>query len=391
MRYIFFFSYARDNRDQYLLRFYKDLERRVAVHSGLTSEEKEETQIAFLDESNLELGGEWDPELVEALQNSAVLICAYSPSYFVSEYCSREWHVFQMRRRSWPRFLAGEAPLPPAIKPVIWVSPTRRMTREAVHEDVFGVQYKLGETNAIYNTDGVEPMLRMINRYSDQYEEFMDELARSIITAADMMPPLPVLGPPVPRLSEIAPLFPLRKRVPATIPQPEQDAVFPRQCSPLVFVAATLDGAGAGEGADAPEVPVWRPFGPGGDCIDSVVQAIAVRDLNTACRIEHVTSMSELTELVERADAHYQALVILSDPASAEQLVRAADHFRGFPLLVLDPAAAPPSGQNAVASPDALRALLVSQVPRLLSKTRAHVPANLPSSKGKPVISASNR
>jgi hypothetical protein len=390
VRYIFFFSYARDNRDEYLLRFYKDLSRRVQVLSGMSKEEQEVMQIAFLDENNLQLGSEWDPALGEALQNSSVLICAYSPSYFVSEYCSREWHVFQMRRRSWPTFLAGQAAMPPAIKPVVGVAPARRMTRETVHEDVWGVQFTLGQTDAIYNTDGVEPMLRMINRYSDQYQAFLDDLAKTIIAAADLHPPLPALPSPLPPLSTIPPLFPLRTRPPAPVAQPAAQAVFPQQHSALLFATVMLETAAAAAAA-ADGMPAWRPFDAAGDSIDCIAQSIAMRDLNTTCRIEQVASIAALRALIRDAAGRYQALVMLTDPASAALLADAALDFQGFPLLVLGAASAWPPGQSAVPSVAALRAALVENVPRLMSATRALVHIALPSSINKPIISASDR
>ncbi|GEM_PF-3682239 len=375
MRYIFFFSYSRTNHDEYLMRFYKDLQRRVELELALPPDQRAETEYGFLDEQDLELGSDWDPKLVEALQNSSVLVCAYSPSYFVSEYCSREWHLFQMRRREWPDSKLNMAPLPPAIKPVIWLSPTRRMTRDAVHTDVWDVQFTLGQSNAIYNTDGVELMLRMSNKYADDYQDFLRKLALDIIDAAEKYATLPRLGSPVPRLSDIAPLFPLKKKAP--IPQPPGDAVFPQHRTSLVFAALAL-------GADA-EAPAWRPFGADGHCIEFIIQGIAIRDLNTACRIEHIATIADLLHLAERAAAHHQALVMLADPASAALLAQQPLGLKGFPLLVLG---AP--GEGDVATLDELRALLVERIPRLLSKAHNDVQVSLPSSIVKPIISASN-
>jgi hypothetical protein len=387
MRYVFFFSYARTNRDEYLIRFYKDLSRQVEQRLGLTKEELEQKQIGFLDERDLELGSEWEPDLIEALQNSSVLVCAYSPSYFVSEYCGREWHLFQMRRREWPEFRAGLKPMPAAIKPIIWVSPTRRMTADTVHADVWGVQYKLGQTDAIYNTEGIEPMLRRSNTYRDQYEAFIDELAKTIIDASDVLPALPILGPPVPRLSDIAPLFPLRGSVKALVPQPAADTAFTQQRTPLIFATLLLDMEETG----VAELQTWRPFGVGTPCTDFMVQAIGERDLNVSCSVEHVTTLADLSQLAESASVHYQALVVLTDLHSATLLAKDRTNLKGFPVFVLSKEAAPAAGQTNASTHEELRTTLVDQVPRLLSKSRSEVHIQLRSAFDKPIISASSQ
>src|SRR5947199_6132544 len=93
--YWFFFSYARDDREDYLKKFYDELVDSVRVNAGGSREE-----IGFFDTENIQLGQEWPAELAAALQTARVFVPVYTPSYFVSDFCGREWEVIEERRKA---------------------------------------------------------------------------------------------------------------------------------------------------------------------------------------------------------------------------------------------------------------------------------------------------
>src|SRR6185295_13996584 len=122
MGYDFFFSYKRVSDTAYQRQFFNDLSNEIRALRELSNPKE---AVGFFDQSGIEQGEEWEPSLGIALQESNVLVCAYSTKYYDSEYCGKEWQVFQMRREEYRRLKveAGEInpPLPPVIKPVLWM------------------------------------------------------------------------------------------------------------------------------------------------------------------------------------------------------------------------------------------------------------------------------
>ncbi len=81
MNYQFFTSYARNDDDVYLQRFFEDLELEVRL---LTPGNLE--NVGFRDTTNIKIGEEWSPKLAEALQSCNVLVSLFSPTYFTRPY-----------------------------------------------------------------------------------------------------------------------------------------------------------------------------------------------------------------------------------------------------------------------------------------------------------------
>jgi hypothetical protein len=100
----FFLSYARaDDREDLVGRFHRDLTAEVQAQAGVG-----QRHISFMD-NDLDRGAAWEQELSESLSRSLLLVPLYSPSYFRSDFCGREWQFFYEQR------------LP--IKPVWWRIP----------------------------------------------------------------------------------------------------------------------------------------------------------------------------------------------------------------------------------------------------------------------------
>ena len=114
--YWFFLSYARLDRDPYLKRFYEDLREAVRRLAGLEGED-----IGFFDAEGIEPGAQWPETLVEALQASRVFVSVYSPTYFLKEYCGKEWQVFHSRVDAYRNASPAGAEPPHSILPVLWV------------------------------------------------------------------------------------------------------------------------------------------------------------------------------------------------------------------------------------------------------------------------------
>lgn len=195
MGYEFFLSYTRANNDVFLKKFFADLSDVVRELRG----DPTGREVGFFDQQDLELGEDWDASLVEALQTSKVIVPVFSPAYFKSEYCGRELALF--RQRCVAAVATGQ-PLPPLIKPVIWVAP-----REGNIPAALGAgQYTLGDPQGLQNTKGLKHILKRLGDLQTKYNDLVEDLAQQIVRAGDSHPIARL--PSVPRLGEVRPLFP---------------------------------------------------------------------------------------------------------------------------------------------------------------------------------------
>ena len=93
MAYEFFCSYARANNNDYLKRFFKDLSENVREKLG----GQIGADVAFFDQTEVELGADWDATIVDALNSTRALVALASPAFFKSPYCSKELGLFESR------------------------------------------------------------------------------------------------------------------------------------------------------------------------------------------------------------------------------------------------------------------------------------------------------
>jgi len=187
MPYEFFLSYARTNYNGYVRKFFRELSDAVRERlPGVT-----ESEVGFFD-SHLELGEHWGKAIANALQTSKTFVCLYSPAYFDSEYCGREWHVFHERVRLFAQQngVHEADALPPVIKPVLWLP-----FRFELPEAVAAVQYTTGDARDVQNIKGLKHVRMLMNKYSTKYREYVENLADKIIEAGNsyQIPPLPTL------------------------------------------------------------------------------------------------------------------------------------------------------------------------------------------------------
>lgn len=172
MAYVYFTSYARlDAQGTKLQKVFDKLRVRVRARLGL-NEPGELDTIAFVDAKDIQTGEEWQERLAAAVHQARVLVCFFSPTYFNSEYCAKEFAVF---RRRMDRLGAG-GPRPRAIIPVVWeigVMPS------AVAQH----QYTNERFPATYASQGLRA-LYALKSSRDDAEKAIDVLADAICDAA---------------------------------------------------------------------------------------------------------------------------------------------------------------------------------------------------------------
>jgi len=150
------------------VKFYKDL---CADIHHLTAS----SLPGYMDRQELPLGADWPADLTRALSTCRVFMPIYSPRYFNSEYCGKEWTVFARRVE---RHARGGSP-PAVIIPVVWTD----MDLEDIPEFARLVQYSQGGLPSHYVREGLYGIMRL-GKYREAYKETVFCLAKAVIAAA---------------------------------------------------------------------------------------------------------------------------------------------------------------------------------------------------------------
>ncbi len=306
--YWFFLSYARrDAIGQERLRvFYEELAREVGSKAGLNSNVKE-TEIGFFDQEGIETGDIWPEALSKALQTSRVFVCLFSPGYFNSEYCGREFQVFLSRIEAFAASQKVKAP--PLIIPVLWDSPKRFPT--PLPSTISEIQYTHSDFGETYSMEGLHFIMRL-NKYKDDYELFKMRLAEKLVAEARAVS-LPSLEL-VPALNEIRSAF--HSRSPVEQPVAVSESAGPRFVQ-FIFVAARreefraarlrkkLEPYGDEGGMD------WHPYLP--DLPDEVALLAQEAALSEKLRYETVKLDSNIIEQLNEAERKNKIVAIIVD------------------------------------------------------------------------------
>ena len=297
--YWFFFSYARLDRDPYLKKFYNELVDSVRVNAGGNRGE-----IGFFDTEDIEPGQEWPAALAAALQTARVFVPVYTPSYFISEFCGREWRVIEERRRA-----AGERP--PVILPVLWVPEDKLPSN--LPEAVLDLQYSHEQFGEVYVKEGLRQLMRQ-SRYLDARRQIIDGLAERIIEIAREHPLPPLPAPP--SIKQVPSAFQPPPGAPAPPAPSGPGNVGPRYVQ-FIFVAGRrnefelqklrkkLEYYG-GEGG-----PDWQPYLP------DLAEEIAILAMGVATseklRYEAVPLDESLIRRLDEAERDNKVVAIIAD------------------------------------------------------------------------------
>lgn len=96
----FFFSHARQDRElsrnNYLDKFFEDLEARVASLAGI---DLSRVRIGTIDRKAIVQGASWDATLSQGLGSNKAFVSVFTPLYFTRPSCGKELFVFLMRSR----------------------------------------------------------------------------------------------------------------------------------------------------------------------------------------------------------------------------------------------------------------------------------------------------
>jgi FxsC-like protein len=170
-KYWFYCSYARGDANEYVKKFFADLVKEVSSYAGV-----EEESVGFFDFDSIETGDAWAPQLLAALQSSRTMVCLYSPRYFNSVFCGKEFQLFRARQELYQEASLGPN-MPPTILPVI-LTPFGQ-----VPNGVANIQYRDADFPRVYADEGLLYMLKLRNT-RDDYEQFVSQFARKLVKVA---------------------------------------------------------------------------------------------------------------------------------------------------------------------------------------------------------------
>ncbi|MFG2043288.1 TIR-like protein FxsC [Dactylosporangium sp. NPDC048998] len=311
----FFLSYARGPDDLFVRRFYNDLCSEVRVHAGLDRD----AEVGFLDNHNIEPGQNWPQALINAIAECSCFLALYSPAYFLSQPCGKEWTMFDLRSRGAPRDDGTPAT---GLIPVVWLPP-----RE-LPDVAKSVHYDLDVQEEDYRRRGLRQLLRL-QRMHDAYIDFLSTVAERIVAAANTPPPRGSTQLDFERLESA--FHPAKTGPGASGELPPRFGTG----QTIHFVIAAPSGADAAaierDAGFYGEDPLdWAPFRP--------VQARPLREYAQKVASELgfeslFTGLDRLGDRVKVAQQHNHVVVLLVDPWSADvpahrELLLEYDHHR---------------------------------------------------------------
>jgi FxsC-like protein len=285
----FFFSYARGDGDAFLDDFYKELVKEVFSLAKI----KDPEGIGFRDSRSIELGQHWVTEIGAALQHAKVMVCVYSPKYFESEWCGREWTAFQAR--------VDEIANPPTaaalIIPVLWV-PTEI---PAVGNVGQWTNDSLGES---YTKSGLR---KLTKRKGEEFTRAVEVIAAAIHRGVERALPSAAKMPDYTQTANaFATAAPQSKR---SGPRVVKFVVAAGQAQEVEPVRGSAENYGE-------TAMDWMPYAPSSDRpIDALLQHIA-SGKELRLRSELKTLEDDLDKLLSEAEANNSVLILAIDPWS---------------------------------------------------------------------------
>ncbi|WP_460072596.1 TIR-like protein FxsC [Streptomyces sp. YKOK-I1] len=175
----FFLSYAHTppwgpdsgDPDHWVRVLYKDLCSHIMALTDLPAG----SAVGFMDRE-MRSGEGWPEKLSENLATCRVFVPLFSPRYFTSEMCGREWFAFTERMLHAKSTGTGSVS---AIVPALWT----RVEFSELPDSVRHIHLDNAGVGSRYATNGIYGLIKL-NRFRDEYEETVLGLAERIVRVA---------------------------------------------------------------------------------------------------------------------------------------------------------------------------------------------------------------
>jgi FxsC-like protein len=296
--YNFFFSFAstdlKKGRKDDLEVFFRDLKAKLKDF-GLEGS-------GFFAPDTIERGQEWEQELEDALRASAVLVPIYSPNYFKSVWCGREWEVFWQRQHENRSRPPADVHEPEVILPVIWTAeflqpPTR----------VQQVQYQHAAIDDTGRVKGLGYLMQAPRRFPGKYREFVHQFGAELAAKVKAQGASKMRS--TPKLHELDLPFPAHhKRGLSHV----QYVFLVGRNDEMVNLRTRHDCYGSYE-----DRRDWRPCFPDIDqIVGDLARAAAMGSGKAGCEFIHPSKVTELIEALRDASARKNSIAVIVDPWS---------------------------------------------------------------------------
>ncbi|MGP4050235.1 TIR-like protein FxsC [Streptomyces sp. 2A115] len=179
----FFLSYAHTPRfgssadpDHWVHRLFRDL----CDHIMALTDHPAGQPIGFM-AREMRSGERWSDRLSEALATCQVFVPLYSPRYFVSDACGKEWWAFSQRQ---VRYRAsGDTTARPAIVPALWVP----VQSEHLPDAAVSLSHDHERFGQDYAAEGLYALMKL-RMFREEYERAVYRLAQAIVATARQNP-----------------------------------------------------------------------------------------------------------------------------------------------------------------------------------------------------------
>ncbi|MEV7862967.1 TIR-like protein FxsC [Streptomyces hirsutus] len=168
-----FLSFSGDDNGKNLVAgFFEDL---CTELGNVTGKSQVELGYNYLE---MRAAMKWRRELVEALGSCKVFVPLYSPRYFASEFCGKEWWGFAQRQQKHAD--KNKSSEPELIFPIIWESVfNNRVEMPEIAADIWARERDLGER---YAQTGLRQLVQLKHHanYAHQYQEIIFALGNRL-------------------------------------------------------------------------------------------------------------------------------------------------------------------------------------------------------------------
>ncbi|MEW9529442.1 TIR-like protein FxsC [Microbispora sp. NPDC049125] len=187
----FFLSYAhipthdpnsRSDPNRWVVKLFDDLCDHIINMTNLS-----QGQAGFMD-VELRSGHHWPDRLSDALATCRVFVPLYSPRYFDSEQCGKEWAAFLQRVNN---HTGPEGQIPEAIVPALW----HPLPPDLLPQVAQSIQFTHDGMGTRYREEGFYGLVKM-SAMRSHYQKATIALARRIVEVAQRTPVPPTHPPP---------------------------------------------------------------------------------------------------------------------------------------------------------------------------------------------------
>ncbi|MCX4973360.1 TIR-like protein FxsC [Streptomyces sp. NBC_00620] len=239
----FFLSYAHaprhgsdeTDRDMWVDRLFRDLCDHIFQMTDVPG-----GAAGFMDRQ-MRAGEIWTQETALSLARCRVFVPLYSPRYFRSSWCGREWSHFSRRAA---RHRSGRPGTPSAVVPALWTP----VQSHQLPPELRRVHYAHTEMGPRYHTYGLYGLIKL-SSFRRDYQRAVMELARRIVDVGDNVLVEPGLRTPLDQMPD------------AFAPQPRTSA---RRTLRITVAASSLNRLPEGRSPDyyGGSAVDWNPFHP---------------------------------------------------------------------------------------------------------------------------------